>query len=138
MKKVAVLTDSVKQCFESATKSGGGYVVAKNLIKELSKMPDVELTIFTGNGGYFEISGAKVVEIQKSIWDKSFYDEADKLIAEGNFDVVLRVNLPQSAWNSLLQCHSFESVRSHYLQDVLPDTFYHFQSSSIRDYLYFP
>ena len=107
MKKTAIITDSVKQCFEASSKSGGGYVVAQNLIKELAKMPEVELTVFTGNKGYYEIPNVKVVEIQKNVWDKTFYDDAEKLVEEEKFDIVLRVNLPQNTWNSLLQCHSF-------------------------------
>ena len=108
MKKIAIVTDNLKQCFIDAAKNGGGYVVAFNLIKELSAMQEVELTVFTDENRYYDVPNVEVIEIDKNVWDKSFYEEVEKIVSEKNFDAILSLNIPFIKWNFLLQCHSFK------------------------------
>ena len=112
MKKIAVITAGLEKIFLGA-KSGGGEVLLRNLINELTLMPDIELSIFTPFEG--ELTN-KVIRENKNIkffpvyaepWFYTYITEIEKIAAAENFDKIINYNMFIPYKTTMLQCHSY-------------------------------
>jgi len=107
MKRIAVITYDLDWIFAGGAKSGGASVVNKNLILELSKMNDVEVTIFCLPTDFVPVEGIKIEPISHGHGFEAFLTEIEEKVKIGNFDVVLTVSLEYMKRNPILQCQSF-------------------------------
>ena len=110
MKKVAFVVDKIEKVFSSKPLKGGGYLVARYLIQEFVKKPDVELHIISGKSAQVDITGIEELVILDSYIhsDKNAFLKDVKDFVTGKFDVVLFLTFEAPFENVLLQAHSEE------------------------------
>lgn len=107
MKKVAILTYDINWIFAGGAKSGGASVVNKNLILELAKNPDIDLTVFCLPNDFQQIDGLKVVSVEHPTTFEGYIQNLENEVEKGGFDVVLTVSLEYMNHNPILQSQSF-------------------------------
>ncbi len=108
MKKIAIVTTEINNVFKGGSVSGGGGVVAENLIREIAKMPETKLTIFVQQGNKLKIEGIDIIEIPHWANEPKFLVEVDRIIRKSDFDIILSLNFDRMYKNPILQCHSFQ------------------------------
>lgn len=112
MKKIAVITAGLEKIFLGA-KGGGGEILLKNLINELTLMPDIELSIFTPFEGELtnkiirENKNIKFFPIYAEPWFYTYITEIEKIAAAENFDKIINYNMFIPYKTTMLQCHSY-------------------------------
>lgn len=107
MKKVAIITYDINWIFAGGAKSGGASVVNKNLILELVKNPDVEVTVICLANRFEQIEGVKIIPVQHTSTYEGFIKNIEKEVETGCFDIVLTVSLEYMNSNPILQSQSF-------------------------------
>lgn len=108
MYKVAIVTNSILEKKGCGKRVGGGGVVTTSLIDEFSKMPDVELTVIALVNERREPCSFNVILVPRdTISDYyDFFEKANEIMLNQNFDVVITANINELYKNNLLQCHS--------------------------------
>lgn len=107
MKKVAILTYDINWIFAGGAKSGGASVVNKNLILELAKDPEIDLTVFCLDTLLPTIEGAKIVPVEHPQTLENYIQNLENEVEKGGFDIVLTVSLEYMNHNPILQSQSF-------------------------------
>lgn len=107
MKKVAIITYDINWIFAGGAKSGGASVVGKNLILELSKNPDVDLTVFCLPSDFEPLEGMKIVSVEHPNILKGFINNVEEEVKKGDFDIVLTLSLEYMNHNPILQSQTF-------------------------------
>ena len=107
MKKTAILTFDLNWIFAGGAKSGGASVVSKNLILELAKNPDIELTIICKGTPKTDIDGVKIINFTKYENLSDLYKKMEEHLQSENYDIVLTTNLEYLKHNPILQSQSF-------------------------------
>ena len=107
MKKVGIITYDINWIFAGGAKSGGASVVGKNLILELSKNPDVELTVFCLPNDFEGIDNVKIVPVIHPNTLESYIVNIEEEVKKGDFDIVLTLSLEYMNHNPILQSQTF-------------------------------
>ncbi len=108
MYKLALIIDNAEMVF-SSEKRGGGSVVARNLIEELVRNGQFELTVYSGRSNRPGILGVKHFIISEYYhYETGFFEEFEHLNSVNQYDAVLTVNLSVPYKNFIIQTQSFQ------------------------------
>ena len=107
MKKVAIITYDINWIFAGGAKSGGASVVGKNLILELSKNSDIELTVFCLPNKFKDIENVKIVPIIHRDILENYIHDVEEEVKKDEFDIILTLSLEYMNHNPILQSQTF-------------------------------
>lgn len=107
MKRVAILTFDLNWVFLGGAKSGGASVVSKNLILELAKNPDIDLTIICKGFPKVKIDNANIINFTEYKNLSDLYKKMEEKVKTENYDIVLTTNLECLKFNPIIQSQTF-------------------------------
>ncbi len=107
MKKVGIITYDIDWMFAGGAKSGGASVVGKNLILELAKNSDVDLTVFCLPNNFKPLEGMNIVPVEHPSTYEGFINNIEEEVKKGDFDIVLTLSLEYMNHNPVLQSQTF-------------------------------
>lgn len=107
MKKVAVLTFNIDWVFEGGAKNGGASVVSKNLILELAKNPDIELSVLCIMEPIMTLENVNIIHIKNGDNLFELYKNIEEAAKNNNYDVIITTNLEHLNCNPILQSQTF-------------------------------
>ena len=112
MKKIAIITTGLEKVL-AGKKCGGGEILLKNLIIELSKINDISLSVFTPFSNEIDESlTSKYPSVDFRSYNQSpssykYIDELKQIFKKENFDVIINSNMVVPYETTFLQSHSY-------------------------------
>ena len=107
MKRIAVLTFNLDWVFEGGAKNGGASVVSKNLILELAKNPEIELTVLCLVEPNIKVDNINIIHVKVEDSLSDSYKIMEETAKAGNYDIILTTNLEHLNCNPVLQSQTF-------------------------------
>lgn len=106
MKKVAILTFDIDWIFAGGAKSGGASVVNKNLLIELAKNPNLEITVLCKGNPKKHIENVKIINFE---WKNliTFINDVEHELEKTHYDIIFTTNLEYFNRNPIIQSQSF-------------------------------